>query len=62
MFNKRFPFQLNELFAGMPVTFVKTYAGQLTGCQLAHVQHENGHHYRVFRWPDGEINTIRRIK
>lgn len=59
---KRFPFQLNELFAGMPVTFVKSYAGLLSGCQLAHVQHANGHRYRVFRWPNGEINNVRRIK
>lgn len=59
---KRFPFQLNEEFAGMPVVFIKTYAGLLSGCQLAHVKHRNGELYRVFRWPDGQIYNVRRIK
>ncbi len=32
---KRFPFQLNEEFVGMPVVFIKTYSGLLSGCQIA---------------------------
>lgn len=59
---KKYAFQIDELFAGMPVVFIKTYAGQLSGCQLVHVQHHTGHRYRLFRWPNGEINNVRLIK
>lgn len=59
---KRFPFILDEQFAGMRVVYVKCYAGLLSGCQLAHVLHHSGERYRVFRWPNGEINNVRRIK